>query len=120
MLPRRRQQPIATKVFEIIGVSLVWRDGYNRLPAPCPSYGVDKLSRRGAFPMVYLGGGVLHDSDLSRCQPDHVQCQACSSLIDVTTLIIGVKAKDLDELLLSGFNLPELSAELTRTVLYPL
>ncbi len=98
-LPRLRTMPVAFEVFELCNIKLCWQDGH-RVPLPCPSCGVTRLSRTDDFALVFTGGGVF-DISGGRNQPHRVTCSACDGAIDVLALLddLNLSAKERDALL---------------------
>ena len=100
-LPRLRRAPIASIAFEILNIEREWQDGSWRIPIPCPSCGVLKLSDDDSYAIEFRGGGV-HDLSGHNSQPVGLGCLACGQSLDVTVLFESWKAKDRDGLLTKG------------------
>jgi hypothetical protein len=96
--------PIAFEVLALLNIKLLWQSARHRIPLPCPSCGVTRLSRDDNFVLVFLGGGVF-DLSGGRNQPHRVTCSACDAAIDVLALLddLNLSAKERDELLSTAF-----------------
>jgi hypothetical protein len=92
--------PIAFEVLALLNIKLLWQSARHRIPLPCPSCGVTRLSRDDNFVLVFLGGGVF-DLSGGRNQPHRISCSACDAAIDVLALLddLNLSAKERDALL---------------------
>ena len=100
-LPILRRKPIALTVFDLIGVTRSWQEGSWRVKMPCPHCETLKLTADDTHAIVFRGRGVDDQSGVSD-QPHDIQCLACRRSLDVTDLLEGWKARDLDALLTDG------------------